>query len=173
MGTVRLPVPPWAPLAWFAALAAVLSLVVVGLVPPPGPLDQPDPADQRDGLLLDGPVLPAQVAGVQLGGRPTVVLFDRRPPDPQALRDWLSGLPQAARVRLVLPEPTAADLPVEVVADPAGRLADRLELPRPVDGGDPVGYAVVDAGRQLRYATLDPEYLVNAFEVRTIVRAVS
>ena len=61
---LRPPLATWAPLVWFVALALVLSFVIVALVRPPGPLDQPDPAYQRDGLLLDGTVVPAQVAGV-------------------------------------------------------------------------------------------------------------
>jgi hypothetical protein len=36
-----------------------------------------------------------------------------------------------------------------------------------------VGYAVVDADRVVRYATLDPDYLTNAFEGTTIVGAVT
>lgn len=50
-------------------VALVLTLVVVALVRPPGPVDDPDPADQRDGLLLDGPALPREAAGVRFGGR--------------------------------------------------------------------------------------------------------
>lgn len=102
-----------------------------------------------------------------------VVLFERGTPDPRALRRWLSSVPDTARVLLVLPEPTTADLPVDVLADPVQQIADALRMPAPVDGGYPIGYAVVDADRRLRYATLDPRYLENAFEVDTIVRAVS
>lgn len=32
-------------------------------------------------------------------------------------------------------------------------------MPRPVDAGFPVGYAVVDRRARVRYATLDPAYL--------------
>jgi hypothetical protein len=46
-------------------------------------------------------------------------------------------------------------------------------MPTPVDGGPPVGYAVVDPSRQVRYATLDPQYLINAFEVDVITGAVA
>ena len=59
---------------------------------------------------------------------------------------------------------------VEVVVDPDGRLADAVALPTPVDGGPGIGYAVVDSQRQVRYSTLDPAYLVNAFEVTTILK---
>jgi hypothetical protein len=169
---LRPPLPAWAPLAWFAVLAAVLTLVVVALVRPPGPLDDVDPAYQRDGLLLAGPVVPEQVVGVELGGRPVVLLFVREPPPAQQLAAWAVAVPEDAGVIVVLPQPTTAELPAATVVDPLNRLADVVGMPQPVDGGRPVGYAVVDSDRVVRYATLDPAYLTNAFEVSTIVRAV-
>jgi len=172
---LRPPLPAWAPLAWFAVLALALTVVVVVLVRPPGPLDQSDPADQRNGLLLDGPVVPPEVAGVAFGGRPVVLLFDRELPDAEDLAGWLGGVPPRAEVRLVVPSPGAAPpelTGVPVLADRSGRLAAVVELPAPVDGGPGIGYAVVDSDRQVRYSTLDPAYLTNAFEVATIVGAV-
>ena len=170
---LRPPLPSWAPLAWFAALAAVLAFVVVALVRPPGPLDDADPAYQRDGLLLDGPVLPEEVVDVRFGGRPVVLLFVRELPEPAALARWLAAVPDRADVRVVVPEPTTAELPAPIVVDPLNTLARSVDMPQPVDGGRPVGYAVVDADRVVRYATLDPSYLTNSFEVTTIVGAVA
>ena len=167
------PLPQWAPLAWFAVLAAVLTFVVVALVKPPGPLDDPDPAYQRDGLLLNGPVVPERSVGVRFGGRPVVLLFVRQPPQPVELATWAAAVPEPAEVRLVLPAPAAAELPVSTVVDPLNRLASVVQMPEPADGGRPVGYAVVDSERVVRYATLDPEYLRNAFEITTIARAVA
>jgi hypothetical protein len=102
-----------------------------------------------------------------------VVLFVREPPQPDALAQWLAAVPDGADVRVVVPEPTTAELPARVVVDPFNKLADVVDMPRPVDGGRPVGYAVVDSDRVVRYATLDPSYLTNSFEVTTIVGAVS
>ena len=170
---LRPPLPGWAPLGWFAVLAAVLTYVVVALVRPPGPLDDPDPAYQRDGLLLSGPVVPEQVAGVEFGGRPVVLLFVREPPQAAELAQWRAAVPEPAVVRVVLPAPTAEELPAPTVVDPLSRLASMVQMPEPVDGGRPVGYAVVDSDRVVRYATLDPSYLTNSFEVRTIVKAVA
>jgi hypothetical protein len=172
---MRPPLPAWAPLSWFAALSLVLTAVVVALVRPPGPLDQPDPAYQRDGLLLDRQVLPRQVAGVEFGGRPVVLLFERELPDPAALQRWLGAVPEAAVVRLVVPDPVPrliASPRLEIVVDPTGQLAEAVDLPTPVDQGPGIGYAVVDSERQVRYSTLDPSYADNAFEITTIVRAV-
>jgi hypothetical protein len=168
----RPPLPSSAPIVWFLALAAVLTFVVVALVRPPGPLDNPNPAFQRDGLLLDGPVVDRKVAGVDFGGRPVVLLFVREPPDRGALADWASNVPDRADVQVVVPRPTLTDLGLPVVVDPLNRLAEQVGMPTPVDGGRPVGYAVVDSDRTVRYATLDPQYLRNGFEVSTIVGAV-
>ena len=162
----------WAPLAWFVVLSTALTAVVVGLVRPPGPLDSADPADQRDGLLLDGPRLEDRIAGVDFGSRPVVLLFVRQLPAPSALRSWAQALPEGADVRVVLPQHVAPALPLPAVVDRRGRLAEAVGMPTPVDGGRPVGYAVVDSDRVLRYATLDPDYLRNAFEVATIVGAI-
>ncbi len=168
----RPPLPSWAPLVWFAGLAAALTFVVVALVRPPGPLDDPDVAYQRDGLLLDGLVVPPQVAGVSFGERPVVLLFERQEPEAERLADWASEVADGAETVLVLPQGPAVGVPLRTVIDPSGALAGAVGMTVPVDGGRPVGYAVVDSERVVRYATLDPEYLTNSFEVATITGAV-
>lgn len=165
------PVRPALPWAWLAGLLCVLGFVVVALVRPPGPLDQRDLAYQRDGLLREGPVVTAQVGGVDLGGHVVVLVFDRNVPSRAALKSWLSELSPDRDVRLVLPA-AATGLSVPVVVDPDGRLARAVELPRPRDGGLGIGYAIVDADRTVRYATLDPSWLRNGFEVATIAGTV-
>ena len=151
----------WVPAAVTAAIALVLTLVVVLVVRPPGPLDDPAAGDQRDGLLLDGPVLPARVDGVEFGGRPVVVLFDREQPSGPAFEHWRETVADGG-VDLVVKVGAAGD-----------ELADAVGMPTPVDGGRPVGYAVVDPARRVRYATLDPVYPQNAFEVDVITGAVA
>ena len=170
---LRPPLQTWAPLVWFAALGAVLSFAVFALVRPPGPLDDPQPAFQRDGLLLNGPVVDDEVIGIEFGGRPVVLLFVREPPDTADLSVWAQSVPDTAVTYVVLPQPTSAELTLPTVIDPLNKLASVVDMPQPVDGGRPVGYAVVDSDRVVRYATLDPAYLANAFEVDTIVGAVS
>ena len=95
------------------------------------------------------------------GERPVVLLFERSAPQGPAFDAWRRAVEQAGADLVVLPGgPRAAEL------------ADAVGMPEPVDGGPPVGYAVVDPSRTVRYATLDPAYLINAFEVDVIVRAV-
>ena len=60
---------------------------------------------------------------------------------------------------------------LEVIADPEGRVARELGLPRPKDGGSPIGYALVDRDARVRYATLDPSYTKHAAEIETIAGA--
>ena len=151
----------WVPAAVAGVAALVLTLVVVFVVRPPGPLDDPDAADQRDGLLLEGPVLPAEAGGIRFGGRPVVVLFERERPAGPAYERWRETVAD-----------DGVDLVVKVGAE-GDELADRIGMPTPVDGGRPVGYAVVDPARTVRYATLDPVYEQNAFEVDVISGAVA
>jgi len=152
----------WLPALLFTVASVVLTIVAIPLVRSPGPRDDPRPAYQRDGLLLSGPRLPAQVAGVNFGGHPVVVLVERQPPSGPQFDAWRAQVGDDG-VQLVV---------VVDGSDRAVSLAGALRLPRPVDSGPPIGYAVVDSARTLRYSTLDPAYLQNAFEVDVITGAV-
>ncbi|HEV2087875.1 MAG TPA: hypothetical protein VGR21_06165 [Cryptosporangiaceae bacterium] len=158
-----------------AVLAALLTVVMLAVVRPAGPLDQPDLAYQRDGLLDSAPAVPAQVGPVRFGGRPVVLLFLREPPDRRRLAGWLAGLPDRAEPVVVVQSPTPLPVgpasPARVVNDPQQRLAAAVSLPEPNDGGPGIGYAVVDSERVVRYSTLDPRWCDNAFEVATILGA--
>ena len=152
----------WVPLTALLAAAIALTLVVLFVVRAPGPLDDPDPANQRDGLLLSGPRLPPDVSGVPFGGEPVVVLFERSAPDGPGYIAWEDAVSDdgVALVVVVAGSPEAAEL------------AAAVAIPTPVDGGFPVGYAVIDSSRVVRYSTLDPMYELNAFEVDVITGAV-
>ena len=151
----------WFPAAGFAGLAVLLTVVVLLLVRPPGPLDDPAPARQRDALLVTGPQLAPEVGGVTLGGRVVVVLFVRTLPNGPAFDSWREAASSAG-----------GEVVVQVGAAGAA-LAAAVRIAVPVDGGAPVGYAVIDTGRRVRYATLDPTYAANAFEVHVVDRALS
>ncbi|WAB80452.1 hypothetical protein OVN18_07665 [Microcella daejeonensis] len=140
-----------------------LIAVVVLLVRPPGPLDDPRPAFQRDGLLRNGAVLDADVEGVEFGSGTVILLFDRTAPEGDEWERWKADVTSDGAALVVL----TPDHPAQV------QLIAAIPMPVPTDGGAPVGYAVVDDDRRVRYATLDPQYLVNAFEVDVITGAVS
>lgn len=170
--------PWWFPLVWFLVVAAALAALVVGLVAPPGPLDDPDPADQRTGLLIDEEVARAvpdlALPGGVVGEQPVVVVFDRARPDPERFTGWRQAVPDEVAVVLALPGGESATplADVPVVSD-VEELAERLGLPEPSDGGLPVGYVVLDAQARVRHATLDPTYLDHPFEITTIAGAVA
>ncbi len=142
-----------------------------------GPLDDPDPAFQRPGLLDLGGLprlAPAVTGDVPAPGSEAVVFFVR-PDGLEALCDAVAGTeldgePDLVAVVAGPAGSCAGDL--SVMADPAGRLAEGYGLREPADGGPPVGYAVVDPAGQIRYRTLDPEVDDLLSEVDTILRAV-
>lgn len=170
----RPPLAVWAPAVFTVLLGLLLTLVIVLVVRPPGPLDQASLADQRNGLLLDGPVLDPEVAGVAFGRAPVVLLFLRETPDAEELERWAAELPDSTRVTAVVTSEagSASAQSVELVWDEDERLARAVDLPEPRDGGPGIGYAVVDRDRVVRYSTLDPAWADNAFEVATIVGSV-
>jgi hypothetical protein len=172
-------VKPWAPLLWWLVTALVLSVAVAVAVGHDGALDDPQPGEQRPGLLTaaeDASVLPAvQLPGAPLGRRPVLLIFDRVGPSAQALTRVQSVLPDDFATVVVVPDDRAQrDLRrARLVADPSGRLARAVGMPTPRDGGPPVGYALIDRRARVRYATLDPEYTEHAFEVEVLAGALS
>jgi hypothetical protein len=173
---VRPPLPAWAPLAAWLAIAFVLSLVVIVLVGEPGPLDDPQQGDQRAGLLIDPEearnVRELGLPGRPVGRRPVFLAFARRPPSPASLRSALDDLPTAFATFLVLPDTGAAPGPVPAVGDPDRRIAQAVGMAEPKDGGTPIGYAVVDDGGLVRYATIDPRWPDHGDEIGLIAEAV-
>lgn len=161
---------------WVGAAVAFAGLLA-GAERVRGPLDDPDPARQRPGLLDLGPLpIPAAqvVAGIPAPGRRAVVFFER----PERLDRLCRALarhplPADVDVALVLSaegEPCASGVPT--VADPTATYARRFGLAAPRAGGPPVGYAVVDSAGRVRYRTLDPSVAQELAEVATIVAAV-
>lgn len=173
------PLPARAPLMWWGAMAVVLTVVVVAVVGGPGPLDDPNPGKQRPGFLVDaddarvvrGLLLP----GDPVGRRPVFLAFDRKVPRPDALRGLLRVVPDRFAAVLAVAPGRAIVAPKQgrfiVVVDTGGRLARAVGLDRPKDGGPPIGYAVIDAGARVRYATLDPTWTEQGFEVAIVANA--
>ena len=156
------PLAWWLPMAAFGVAAVLITLVILLVVRAPGPLDDPNPANQRSGLLITGPRLSTDVRDARLGNGPIVVLFERDTPSGRSYAAWRDTVSD-----------DGVDLVVVVEGSPGARaLAATEGIPTPVDGGFPIGYAVIDAARVVRYSTLDPMYELNAFEVDVITGAV-
>ncbi|HEV2068660.1 MAG TPA: hypothetical protein VGR26_02575 [Acidimicrobiales bacterium] len=162
-------------MVWLVVAVGLGALLAVARASA-GPLDDPDPAHQRPGILDLGalPVPAPPVSdGIPTRGREAVVFFVRPAGLPAlcgALADPdLAGEPDLIVVVAGPVAPCAAD--VAVVADPPGRVAEAYGLRPPADGGAPVGYVVVDDAGRIRYRTLDPEVADLLGEVDTILRA--
>ena len=164
---------------WLGAAVVLGGLVLVSEATQ-GPLDDPDPAHQRPGVLDAGDLprpAPPVTAALPAPGRRAVIFF-QRPEGVARLCRALSeaGLGGGVDMAVVVAGAAgheAGDCPagVEVVANPDEALPAGYGLRRPRDGGSPVGYAVVDSSRRVRYHTLDP-HPVQLREVETVLRAV-
>lgn len=168
------------PVRWPALLAALgAAAVLVGA--PRGPLDDPDPARQRPGVLLPASgARPALRIGDEFPapGRRGLAVFVR-PEQYAAFYDAVAGdvavqlaqLRPPAELIAVLPARPAGPVLTALAIDPDGSRARAYGMPVPRDGGAPVGYAVVDSAGRVRYATLDPGVLDRLREALTMVRA--
>lgn len=169
------PVPGRGLLAMWLLAAVVLGGLLVIAQLRRSPLDDPDPAYQRPGILDLGalPVPAPTVAGdIPRHGRPAVVFFERPSLLPglcQALPG--TGLVTTADLVIVIPAEGAGCGAVPVVVDPYVGLAEAYGMRLPSDGGPPVGYAVVDGQGRIRYRTLDPTVAAELPEVATILAA--
>ena len=161
------PGPPplrwWLPALAFAVTAGVLSGLVIAVGTNNGPLDDPNQAFQRDGALHNGAQLPARIGDVAFGGSTVVVLFERRRPPGHNFALWSAGITRAGS-RLV----------VAMAGQPrTSALREAVGMRTPNDGGQPIGYAIVDQSRRVRYATLDPAYLDHPSEVELLLADLS
>lgn len=164
-------------LLWLAGAAALATAVLVA-VPRPGPLDDPDPAHERTGIL-SSPRSARNVGlqtlpGDKVGRRTIFLVFDRRLPEPARLARLERQLPREVEVAVVVPRVAARShaFPAAVIRDSRRRVARAVGMRRPKDGGPPVGYALIDGKGRVRYATLDPAYLDHGSEAATMAAAV-
>lgn len=158
---------------WVAA--AVGSVVLLSVAQrQEGPLADPDQAQQRIGFVDQPPLpLPAPTVadGLPAVGRPTVVLFLRPGDAAGQCRDVSRRVASTAPVVAVLAGPASCPGAAAVRVDPEGRTAAAYGMRVPVDGGPPVGYAIVDDRARIRYRTLDPDPAGNSREITTILAA--
>lgn len=171
------PIPNWLPPLFWLAASAALAALVLAVVPHPGPLDDPDPAQQRPGFLTSAAearsVTGLRLPGGPIGRRPVLIVFDRTLPDASELAKLVRRLPQAlATIVVVSGGARPASFPVPVLIDRGARIARRVSMRTPEDGGAPIGFALVDRRGRVRYATLDPGYLEHQGEDATLAGAV-
>lgn len=163
---------------WVMTTAALGGLMLLAGADE-GPLDDPDPAHERPGLLdLFG--LPAPAPAIDrvhpADGAATVVFFTRTSRFDELCvalgNDAAARFAAATTVIIGAPRSKPCPHASAVAADPDGAVGAGYGLRRPRDGGPPVGYAVVDRQRRIRYRTLDPDVAHRLGEVATILSAV-
>lgn len=54
-----------------------------------------------------------------------------------------------------------------------GSLARSVGLHRPIDGGPPVGYVLIDSQGYIRFRTLDPGFGQRAWEIKLLLQGLS
>jgi len=79
-----------------------------------------------------------------------------------------SGLEEEASLAVVVSSPAQCPGQSGLIVD-GGGLAQLFGMPSPVDGGPPVGYALVDSAGRIRYRTLDPRGAGGLDEVATVL----
>lgn len=165
--------------------ALVLGTLLAVSTAGTGPLDDPDLAKQRAGMLDvvgERSIAPQVSPWRPAAGRSRVVFFVR----PAQFTDLRLALDAGDGRRLI----AAADLAVVVSAVPAGapdalmggrtpvvsdrggQLARSYRMRLPRDGGPPVGYAIVGPDGTVRFRTEDPEVAGRIDEVLTMLKAV-
>jgi hypothetical protein len=137
-------------------------------------LKDPDQAWERTGLLLAAKTYQAPSLGVA-PGRPVVVFFARSLSDRYLLHDLADQSDLASMAALVVVTPDGSRPLIETsiqrfVSDGDGSLATAAGLHRPIDGGYPVGYALIDSDGYLRFRTLDPGFEQRSWEIKLLLK---
>lgn len=135
------------------------------------PLNDPDQARQRTGVLLPTAQEPApRIPALNIAGRPVVIIFDRTLAGRHLFHDLAdqSDLTRNAELLVVTSDgsrPVVETGIDHMLADQDESIARAFDLRKPVDGGYPVGYVLVDSSGFIRFRTLDPGYDKRAWEI--------
>lgn len=157
---------------WLVAAGALVTVTVMTRAAVSG-LDDPDPARQRSGVVTGAASAPLAPAALRQrlpdGG---VVFFERGGRSGTLCRALRGSALEWRAVVVTTGEPPPACASVAIAGVAVSRDAARaVGLPRPRDGGAPVGYVILDAAGRVRYATLDPGAAERLGEVRSMLRA--
>lgn len=143
-------------------------------------LDDPDQAQQRPGFLLPASSVkaPNAIPGFPRPGHRLVVFFVRSVEGQLLFHDLALQSDLAAEADAVLVawdgrSPRITQGLSAVIPDKDGQIARAYGMNQPLDGGYPVGYALVDGDGFLRYRTLDPHCvgMGHNYEVKALLGA--
>lgn len=139
------------------------------------PLHDPDQAHQRTGSLLPARRYASpRIADVPRPGRRAITFFARSLEGQQLFHDLADQADLAAAADLIVVTADGSKPVVEggirhFATDRSGRLADAFGLNRPIDGGFPIGYVLVDSEGFIRYRTLDHGFMHRASDIKTML----
>jgi hypothetical protein len=139
------------------------------------PLHDPDQAWQRTGVLLPAQTYPSPTVGAEpRPGQRAILFFARSLTDHHLFHDLAdqADLARAADLIVVTPDgsrPVIASGIRRFAKEPSASMATAFGLRRPVDGGPPVGYALVGSHGSIRFRTLDPGFGQRAWEIKLLL----
>lgn len=164
------------PYSWLWIAVALLMGGLLGFAEHRrNPLNDPDQAQQRTGVLLPSGQEPAPtIPEWDITGRSAVIIFDRTLTGRHLFHDLAdqSDLTRNAELFVVTPDGSRPIIEAgidRIVRDEHGAIAEAFSMRRPIDTGYPVGYALVDASGFIRFRTLEPGYAGRAWEIRLIL----
>lgn len=104
-----------------------------------------------------------------------VVFFARSLSDRYLFHDLADQSDLASMAALVVVTPDGSRPLIEtgikdIATDADSSLATAAGLHRPIDGGYPVGYALIDSDGYLRFRTLDPGFEQRAWEIKLLLK---
>lgn len=135
------------------------------------PLNDPDLAKQRTGVLLPTAQEPVpRIFALNITDRPVVIIFDRTLAGRHLFHDLAdqSDLTRHAELLVVTSDGSRPVIETGIdhmLADRDESIARAFDLRKPVDGGYPVGYVLLDSFGFIRFRTLDPGYDKRAWEI--------
>ena len=144
-------------------------------------MDDADAAYQRTGTLLPAASLPAPpnlLGEYPRPGHRLAVIFARSVNDQLVFHDLAFQSDLSVLADLVLVTEDGEPPVIEngfnaVMADPDGTIVRAFGLRTPIDGGYPVGYALVDRSGFIRHQTLDPHCIGmgHNLEIKALLKA--
>lgn len=135
------------------------------------PLNDPDQAHQRTGVLIPTGQEPApRIPPPNIAGRPVLIIFDRTLAGKHLFHDLADRSDLTRNTELLVVTSDGSRPVIEtgidhMLADQDQSIARAFDLRKPVDGGYPVGYVLLDASGFIRFRTLDPGYDKRAWEI--------
>jgi len=139
------------------------------------PLNDPDQAQQRTGVLLPTRLERAsRIPTLNITGQPVVIIFDRTLTGRHLFHDLADQSDLTKHAELVVVTPDGSRPVIEagidhLLTDQDEAIAHAFDLRKPIDGGYPVGYVLVDPSGFVRFRTLDPGYDKRAWEIRLLL----